>query len=245
MIDAYSASLSPIDSERFGFQAAKGTMVAPSDVPAFLEFCTLNDVEFAIVRCSAQKLDIVQRLEHAGFFLTDTLVYYRRDLARVAIPQDDNPIAIRSYFPGDEVEVGAVAAESFKGYYGHYHADSRLDRAKCDEVYVDWAVRSCLSRSVADDVFIAEDAGRVVAFAAMKMTGKDSAEGVLFGVAPVAQGRGIYRSLHIQALHWSLARGASWVDMPTQVTNLASRKIFTRLGYEPSYSFYTLHKWFD
>ena len=43
----------------------------------------------------------------------------------------------------------------FSGYLGHYHADPRLDRAKCDEVYLSWAERSCVDPSVASKVLVA------------------------------------------------------------------------------------------
>jgi hypothetical protein len=30
----------------------------------------------------------------------------------------------------------------------------------------------------------------------------------------------------------------------TQITNVAVQKVWTRLGFEPSRSYYTFHKWF-
>jgi len=46
-----------------------------------------------------------------------------------------------------------VGRELFHGYLGRYHADDRLDRGKCDELYTSWAYCSCVSREVADEVF--------------------------------------------------------------------------------------------
>lgn len=245
MTDIYSASLSAVDGERFGVRAAKATLADPADISTFLEFCDLKRVEFAIVRCSTRALAIVQQLESKGFFLTDTLVYHKRNLMTKPIPENSGKIHIRPFRPGEEDAVASIAAGSFKGYFGHYHADPRLDRAKCDEAYVDWAVRACLSKQVAEEVLIAEQGGKAVAFAAMKLLGQETAEGVLFGVAPAAQGQGIYTALHIRAMYWSLSKNAIWIQHPTQITNLASQKVWARLGFEPSQSSYTLHKWFD
>ena len=33
--------------------------------------------------------------------------------------------------------------------------------------------------------------------------------------------------------------------LSTQVTNLAVQKVWSRLGFEPSRSYYTFHLWFD
>ena len=147
--------------------------------------------------------------------------------------------------PGDDEQVRQVAAESFRGYFGHYHADPRLDSRLCDEVYVSWAVRSCLSREVAGEVLVAELDGRVAGMATLRMNDSEEGEGVLFGVAPAAQGHGIYRSFMIRAMEWCRAQGATRMVVSTQITNLAVQKVWTRVGFEPSHAYYTFHKWFD
>ena len=67
---------------------------------------------------------------------------------------------------------------------------------------------------------------------------------LMFGVAPEAQGRGIYRSLMIGAMLWFRTRGTARMVVSTQVTNAAVQKVWTRLGFEPWKSNYTFHKWF-
>lgn len=243
MTESFSIALSPLDTRRFGVQTAKAVLVAPDDLPAVLNFCRANQVALTIARCPAHGLSTVQKLEQAGFFLTDTLVYYKRDLAKSPIPDDTPQVTIRLVQPADQMAVGAVAAESFRGYFGHYHADPRLDRAKCDEVYVDWAVRSCVSREVAHEVLIAEANGAVVGFATLRLNNADEGEGVLFGVAPAAQGRGLYRSFMIRGLNWCREQGARHMLVSTQVTNIAVQKVWARLGFEPNHSYYTLHRW--
>ena len=66
---------------------------------------------------------------------------------------DNGPTRILPVRLGEEHSVMAVARELFHGYLGDYHADDRLDRAKCDELYTSWAYCSCVSREVADEVF--------------------------------------------------------------------------------------------
>ena len=69
-----------------------------------------------------------------------------------------------------------VAAASFRDYFGHYHADPRLDRAKCDETYASWAERSCVDEAVASGVLVAEHGGRVAGFLTLQARGAGEQE---------------------------------------------------------------------
>jgi GNAT superfamily N-acetyltransferase len=167
-----------------------------------------------------------------------------RNLIKPPLPADTGKVPIRPVRPGEDEQVREVAAGSFRGYFGHYHADPRLDRRLCDEAYVSWAQRSCLSREVAHEVLVAEVDGRVAGMATLRLNDAEEGEGVLLGVAPAAQGQGVYRSSMIRALEWCRAQGASRMVVSTQITNLAVQKVWTRVGFEPSLAYYTFHKWF-
>jgi len=183
-------------------------------------------------------------MEREGFLLMDTLLYYTRNLISPPIPEDAGKVTVRPIRGGEDNEVSTIAAQSFRGYFGHYHADDRLDRSACDQAYVDWAVRSCTSRKVADEVLVADRSGQVMGFATLRLNDADEGEGVLFGVAPEAQGQGIYRSFMIHGMKWCLSKNATRMVVSTQVTNFAVQKVWTRLGFEPSHAYYTFHKWF-
>ena len=114
--------------------------------------------------------------------------------------------------------------------------------SKCDEVYQDWARRSCLSRDVAGEVLVADD-GRLVGFGTLKLNDPSEGEGGLYAVAPRARGAGLYRALMIESLRWCRARGAERMVISTQVTNLASQTVWSRLGFDPARSYYTFHLW--
>jgi GNAT superfamily N-acetyltransferase len=237
--------LSQIDEERFGIRTARASHVTLETLPPILDFCFRTDVTLLIARCDASDLRVAQAMEIKGFSLMDTLVYYARDLTGPAIPQDTGKITPRPIAIGEEEKVKAVAAQSFRDYSGHYHADTRLERSKCDEAYVSWAVRSCVSREVADEVLVAKQNSDILGFATLRLNSADEGEGVLFGVTPYSQGRGIYRSFMIHGMRWCLAKGASRMVVSTQITNIAVQKVWTRLGFEPSHAYYTFHKWFD
>jgi GNAT superfamily N-acetyltransferase len=238
-----SVKLSPIDTARWSVKTAKATDLGPENLPAALAFCRDESVGFLIARCSTRDLPAAQAMERSGFELMDTLVYYALDLD-AKLPNDTGSIPIRDVRAGEESQVREVASKAFQGYLGHYHADPRLNRAQCDEAYVDWAHRSCLSKEVADAVLVADLDGAVAGFATLRLNSDVEGEGVLFGVAPEAQGRGIYRSLMVTAMKWCQARGRKRMVVSTQITNLAVQKVWSRLRFEPSVSYYTFHKWF-
>jgi len=236
--------LSAIDQERFGLVTARDGDVTAMMLPQTLAFCRSNGVQLLIARCRTEELAAAQALERAGARLMDTLVYYVRVIVKGELPENTCKVVIRPVRPGEDEAVRRVAAESFRGYRGHYHADPRLDPAKCDEAYQSWAQRSCLSRDVAGEVLVADD-GAVAGFATLRLNEPAEGEGVLFAVAPRVQGAGVYKAFMLEGMRWCRFQGAKRMVVSTQVTNLAVQKVWTRLGFEPSHSYYTFHLWFD
>lgn len=239
-----AAQFSEIDSERFAVRVARAH-VAPQNLSQVVDFCAAERIDLLIARCATGELRTAQKMEALGFSLMDTLVYYSFDLVKRAIPEDFPRAVVRKIAPGDEAQVEKVAATAFKGYYGHYHADPRLDSRKSDEGYVSWAVRSCTSRQVATEVLVAEYDHNIVGFATLRLNSTEEGEGVLFGVAPEAQGMGIYRSFMVHGMQWCKEQHVKRMVVSTQVTNVAVQKVWCRVGFEPAHSYYTFHKWFS
>lgn len=239
-----SFSLSPLDKQRFGFQTVQARDLSDSELVDLARFCEENAVEFSIIRVNVNHLDMVQKLEDEGYRLMDTLVYYVFQFDKKSIPSDSNNHVLRSIIPQDLEAVTAIAQDSFKGYYGHYHADPRLPKDKCDAVYIDWASNSVRSREMADDVLVVVGEKDLDGFATLRMNSPQEGEGILFGVAPHAQGKGIYQSMMIGGMNWARGKGASQMVVSTQVTNVAVQKVWARLGFEMNRAYYTLHKWF-
>ena len=237
--------LSSIDEDRFGMRTARAPSVTMDTFPSVMDFCRTNDVILLIARTLTSELEVVQAMERAGFLLMDTLVYYARYVTEEPIPSDPGQVPVRPVRPGEDEAVRLVAAESFRGYYGHYHADERLDRTRCDEVYTSWAFCSCVSREVADEVLVADLDGSVVGFVTLRLNTPEEGEALVGGIAPSAQRRGVYQSFIINGMQWCRAKGATRMIVSTQITNIAVQKVWARLGFEFDHAYYTLHKWFD
>jgi len=94
-----------------------------------------------------------------------------------------------------------------------------LDKTKCDEVYQDWAYRSCAYKTDRDDVLVAEENGKLIAFATMRLNTDSEGEGVLFGVDPDHQGKGIYKQLILAGIDWCQKRGCQQMIVSTQISN--------------------------
>jgi GNAT superfamily N-acetyltransferase len=236
-------SFSEVDSERFGVRVARAH-VEQQTLQQVLDFCATERINLLIARCSTKELYTAQKMESLGFLLMDTLVYYSFDMVKRAIPDDSPRAHVRKFGPEDNAQIEGVAAAAFRGYYGHYHADPRLDRSKCDEGYVSWAVRSCTSKQVAGEVLVAEHDRRVVGFLTLRLNHPKEVEGVLLAIAPEAQGIGIGRSLMIDGLKWCKEQQAKQMVISTQLTNIAVQKVWCRVGFELVYSWYTFHNWF-
>jgi ribosomal protein S18 acetylase RimI-like enzyme len=237
-----SIAHSPLDEARFGIASARASVSNLTELDEVMAFCKADAIRFLVARCAAQDLHLAQQMEQRGFLLTDTLLYYARRIDQTWPPA---PHKLRLATEGDAEQIREIAAEAFRGYGGHYHADARLDPALCDDLYVDLAYRSCTVPGVADAVLVVEDGEAVNGFVTLRMNNPAEGEVPLYGVRPAAQGRGLGRSLIIGALESCAARGAKRLVISTQLTNMASQKVWLRLGFEPFQAYYTFHRWFD
>lgn len=236
--------ISDIDEVRFGIRIAKSFTVTVDNLPKIIDFCRDNNVKMLIARCPANAFPTIHTMEREGFLLMDTLVYYSRDLTTTPIPSHTGKVTIRQIRSGEEDEVKVVAAESFRGYLGHYHADERLDNSKCDEVYISWAVNSCVSRDFADEVLVAVG-HRILGFISLRLNTPEESEVGLVCVDSSAQRGGFSRSLLTGAMRWCVLRGTKRLVISTQIINVSSQKAFTQMGFALRDSYYTFHKWFD
>lgn len=240
-----STSLSQIDYDRFGVVIAKAVHINSSNASEIEEFCRTNRVRMLIARCPSSEIDTVHLLQVKGYLLMDTLVYYSSDLQAHDLAHSTAIVQIRPATIADEVEICAVASESFRNYLGHYHADPRLHRKSCDEVYVSWARNAVLNPKVADIVLVATSTSMIQGFIAIRLNGAGTSEGVLNAVLPSVQGQGIYSALLEHAQKWSISQGMQRMIISTQLTNTRVQNVWTRHGFVMQHAQYTFHKWFE
>ena len=223
-------------------RAARTMDVTTDSLPRILEFCRDEGVRFLIARCNAADLPSARAMCAAGFDLMDTLVCAERSMSEPP-PHSCGPTVVRPARPDDAPVIEAIAHESFSGYVaGHYHADPRLDRAKCDDVYVSWALRASRGEA-ADAMFVGEVDGRIAGFLAA--TGGETGSSPIGGVTAGARRRGVYRTLIEETVRWCTAAGSKRMLISTQITNPVSLNTWLRTGFRTCGGTYTFHKWFD
>ena len=238
-------NLSPLEEERFSVRTARAIDITRHNLPQAIEFCRKRDVALLIARVQATQLDAVQEMERKGFFLTDTLVYYGRNLTTETLPKLDSEVIIRPLASDENVQVQVIAEKAFSNYISHYHADERLDKKQCDAAYIDWANKACSTRDDVHEVLVALRKNEIVAFAALRMNEPQQGECILNAVCPSAQGLGIYQALITAGMHWCAGFHAREMIISTQIINIAVQKVWVRLSFEPRNYVYTFHKWFD
>lgn len=233
--------LSELDQARFGVKTAVGQAVTRRDAARVHEFCLSLGMELAIMRVPVEAVAAVHLLESSGALLMDTQVKLARSLEE-APPAASAPPSVRAATVADADAVAGVAARAFATYGGHYHADPRLDPAACTAVYEDWARRSVTTDGVADVVLVAELGGEIAGFSTARREG-DVVEGLLDGVEPTFQRRGVYRALSIARITWAREQRAERLTVAALVTNLGALGGMAALGFRTASAQHTFHRW--
>ena len=239
--------ISKLDSERFGINVAKAVDFSQSDLDEINTFCNTENIDLIIARVSTNDIAIAQKLEDDDYRLMDTLVYYKFDYAKKPAPPNIDSYYVENVSGNVNAasEISDIARQAFHGYFGHYHADPRLDKAICDDIYVDWAYRSCVDPEVSSAVLAAFVDEEIAGFITLKTRSAGLGEIVLNGVSPKHQKRRVYQSLVFSGMDWLHDRSMNQVIVSTQLNNISVQKVWARLGFEMDHSYYTFHKWFQ
>lgn len=237
--------INDVESARFRIVVARLTSQDEPLETVNAEAATAG-VRLIIARVAAEAIDRVHDLEADGYRLMDTLVYYSRsleDLPEEAPPPDG--IRLQLATPKDAAAVATVARAAFQGYFGHYHADPRLDDAAADEAYVQWAETSTSGCGRERPVILAIHQEEIVGFATMRLNSDEEGEFVLSGIQPSAQRGGLYSCLLGRVLREGRLLAAQQLTVSTQITNHAVQRVWARQGLILNRGVYTFHKWFE
>ena len=234
------------EQARFGYRMARlilDSACGPADAERITEMSRSSGVEMLTLRVPTDRVALVQALEALEFRSMDCLVYYECPTEVVSAVKPST-VEIREATVEDATAVAEVARLCFSAYFGHYHADGRLDRVKVSEAYVDWAQRSCADREVASCVYVPIVDQTVVGFIILRQNSPTEGEGVLNAVHPSFAGVGIYGQLIARSKQWCRDNGMKRMVISTQINNLKVQRAWTNRGFRLYKSYYTLHRWF-
>lgn len=241
-VEARGIRMSPLDTHRFGVVTARVDDLGAAEVAEAMAYCQAHDVELLIARAPIEDLEVVHRLGAAGFELMDTLVYYERDLRHSPVIEPADVFAAPADTDVDQVE--AIARECFRQYSGHYHADSRLDREACREVYASWARNACLERSHDSFVLVVGEPDHRVGFSCFRRPSAEIGELVLGAVLPEARGQKLYTRLTLAGAYKLQTAGATRFITSTHLGNWAAEAAWSSAGLRPYRAYHTFHRWF-
>lgn len=240
--------ISEIDTTRFGFNIAKVDAWS-DDISQTLNKLRSDNVKLVISKVHTDKLTLLNTLEQHGFHVKDIQLTYKYTFNRElpSIDEYSNQLIIRDFQEQDLSAVASIAHHCFLDY-GHYFADARLDRSKCEEIYKDWAIRCCLDKNFADKTLVAVHNNRIVGFTAFKTHSSSATKYVtanISGVASDQRGLGIYQKLMVTALHYFAKQNIEWVEGNALSVNYPVIYSLPKIGYKMVNSFCTLHGWLD
>ena len=240
--------ISPMDTQRFGFKIAK--IDDFSGNPQFLcNGMKELGVKLIISRIKTSRGETINTLEDLGFRVKDIQLKYWYDLHQFNFNYSRLPadFIIREAVPNDLPQLVEIAAGAFRGY-GHYAADTRLDKEKCLEIYKDWTRRSLLDKNVADKFFLAEKDDIILGFCAYKMmeeAGEKKVVCILVAVSTACRGQGVYPALSRRGSLWGVDLNLKWHEGTVLATNYPMNRSLAKRGFRIVDSMVTMHCWLD
>lgn len=241
-----SKYISDLDTLRFGFPVAK--LRNSNDTSEEILFNLKNEgVKLIIARIDAANLNGINKLEKQGFLIKDIQLIYNYSLKNEIPVISNSKYTYRTSSVDDVGQIADIARQSFWNY-GHYFADERLDKKKCLEIYIDWAVRSILNKKIADQVIVSEINGKVVGYLSFKVYSDEYesfAAGVIGAVTPEHRKNGVFQQINIEGLKWAKNIGLQRLENQVLINNFSVNKTYTTLGFYVIRSEITLHYWFS
>jgi hypothetical protein len=248
-MDLEEKIFSELDSNRFGVKIGKSNDDTFSDSNNIQK---LKDLGFKLLigRVDFNDIDLVNKLESIGFRIKDsqmTYYYQLNDFEKSDTSLDSSGYHIREFKESDTTELRTIAVECFDDY-GHYFANSRLNKKDCRDVYDDWTYNSCTNPKVADKIFVVEFEGKPVGFLSFKIyeeNGKRYAAGGMGAVSTKHRGQSLFPKLVYKGLEWGEEIGLDWEEHNVIINNKPVNRSFTKMGFKPDNFVVTMHCWLD
>lgn len=186
-------------------------------------------------------------LQAAGFRLVDTVVHLAVTPKAFKGPVPDVAgLTLRWATAGDADALGELSARAFSdpaATFNRYLNDPRLTPEQVRRVYFTWG-RTSVGGPAADATLVVMDGARLAGYLTLKhpdVSGK--ARVPLNAVDDAYRGKGLYRWLVSEAARRMFERGATKLEVTTQLQQLAVQKTWWQLGGALEGSSYSFHLW--
>jgi hypothetical protein len=250
------------DTQHFGVKMARiGHLISSGSfehelsvkdrlLSAILEFCKKEEIVFISVKPNVRDLSSVHCLEGRGFRLMSTYQDYLLDkecyLQEVAASGQRLCIN-RPFEQRDLSHILSLAKGSFR--ITHFYADGRLPRSRCDDLYVEWARKSC--EGFVREVMVIEVDGHVAGFATFdidesfsRFMGSRLGRFVLCAILPRFRRKGVFRA-HVSQAAEEYLRKVDLIDIEIPIDNWRASHPWIQIGARLVNSRHVLHRWLD
>lgn len=235
---------SDIESRRFDFNVYRGVC---EDIKEknILEFILENNVDIAIIRVPSGNQKNIFRLNKLGmpYIIADALVFYCVNLNKHSPHDLKNKDLVFVRCSQDEYKVlGELVENIFMEYDNHYFSNPLLGKSLIMEGYKEWAQSYVTNERDGCVSWIIKKSDSTIGFATCKFNEENSqCEGVLYGVVPNEEGRGIYSDIIRFTQNYFKNKGFATMLVSTQLHNHTVQKVWNREGFVIDKSFITIH----
>ncbi len=246
----------PWDCTQLRIEAAKVEELTAPDAASGLKVVQLalehaRQQRFQHLAARVPSLDrtSVLILQRAGFELVDTVLHFALAMVEPPIAQvSESPLTIRWGTSNDIRALGDLASAAFSdptSSYNRYLNDPGFTSEQVRRVYSTWASTS-VGGPAADSTLTAWAGSRLAGFITLKHPDANGVARVpLNAVSPDFRGQGLYRHLVIRAAQAMHKRGATRLEVTTQLQQLAVQRTWWGLGAQAFGSSYSFHRWLE
>lgn len=186
-------------------------------------------------------------LQAAGFRLVDTVVHLAVTPETFTGPVPAVPaFTLRWATAEDANALGELSAKAFSdpsATFNRYLNDPRLTAEQVRRVYFTWGSTS-VGGPAADATLVVLAGERLAGYLTLKHPDeRGKARVPLNAVDPAFRGKGLYRWLVSEAARRMFERGATKLEVTTQLQQLAVQKTWWQLGGALEGSSYSFHLW--
>ncbi len=233
------------ESSRFEMNIYRGVS-EHVDIKILKDTILKNNVDILMLRIPAENIAEQDKLDRLGFdyLCADTLVYYSSQLQQTETVNLRNAdIQFYVTTQGDIERLNAMVLQIFSNYTNHYNSNPYINKKHITEGYQEW-VRDFISKETNGSCisWIIKRGKELVGFATCSHDEKEkNCEGILYGVMPGQDGKGIYTDLIRYTMNYFKTRGYETMKVSTQIQNVAVQKVWGREGFFLSKSYNTFH----
>jgi ribosomal protein S18 acetylase RimI-like enzyme len=226
------------DSDFFGCRIAR-VQTKELDAKKLAEvrtFARREKVDCLYYLVNAEDSESILTAEVAGFRCTDIRVTREISVERLTSRIEGGVEAFRE---DDLSDLKAIARSSHGAT--RFYNDPHFARERSDSLYERWIVNACAGE--ADRVLVVRRAGRAVGYSTCEIDSSTTGTIGLLAVAEGERGQGLGECLVRGSLSWFAERERKSVRVVGQARNLASARLYERMGFRTTAVELWYHLW--